>query len=203
MRTKFLCKRQRLGNGVNRRSIDVEHVLRLVTEGRGHVVVMVFKERIHKMAVMIAVLIKETAAGFQYAHPFLERPFRMRQIPQHIAGDDGVEGFVGKRERCGVALTKRHISPARLRILMSVPEHFRAGVAAISFPAASGSGNGQKRRSAANVEHRTAGRNAAQIAEQPFSPMRSAGAVEFVSGAQAVAFGTSVPVAGNFVAQSG
>ena len=57
LRTKFLCKRQRLGNGVNRRSIDVEHVLRLVTEGRGHVVVMVFKERIHKMAVMIAVLI--------------------------------------------------------------------------------------------------------------------------------------------------
>ena len=58
LRTKFLCKRQRLGNGVNRRSIHVEHVLRLVTEGRRHVVVMTFKERIHKMAVMIAVLIK-------------------------------------------------------------------------------------------------------------------------------------------------
>lgn len=127
----------------------------------------------------------------------------MRQIPQHIAGDDGVEGFVGKRKRCRVALTKGHFSPGRLRILKSAPEHFRAGVAAISFPAASGSGNGQKRRSAADVEHRTARRNAAQIAEEPFPPMRSAGAAEFVSSAQAVAFGTGVPVARHLFAQKG
>ena len=49
------------------------------------------------MQIIIAVVIQNTAALFQYTQPFPVCPFRMLQIPCEISRNDHIKGFIFKR----------------------------------------------------------------------------------------------------------
>ena len=57
---------------------------------------------ISKVAVMVAVDVVKNAGGFQNTLDFQKGRFRVRQIPNDVAGNDGGDGMISERQVFGV-----------------------------------------------------------------------------------------------------
>ncbi len=155
---------------------------------------------VREIAVMIAVHVVKDAAWHQHAQDFLQGGFRIGEVPDHVARDDGGKRLVSKRQMGGVAFNEFDAGFRRVLavIFLGSLKHFRRDVEPCDTAARAGGKQRKKSRAAAQVKNGAFGRGGKRCFESRH-PEFAARSREFVYRAVAVAFGARRPVGGDSV----
>ena len=101
-------KRQLPGHSFHRRRVHPFDKASFMTVNRGLDGMKFRPPGIGEVAVMVAVDVVKNAGGFQNTLDFQKGRFRVRQIPNDVAGNNGGDGVIRERQVFGVRREKRN-----------------------------------------------------------------------------------------------